>query len=248
MVRNNDSDTSVSPGPAERLTVAVLDTNAVGAFCWPSGAVFVTRGLVDLADDDELCAAIAHEAGHLVADDHLPRAVALDGWRRPSATDAEIAADLTARELLKRSAVSEQALPRLLGKLAAHWRARFDVPLTVVVGSNGKTTVKEMTAAILRAHFGGDAVLATEGNLNNAIGLPLTLLRLSDRTRAAVVELGMNHRGETREQHHVESKCVDSIRLLRCTHNLAQSPPQARQARKVRAMLELPYSPRGARQ
>jgi UDP-N-acetylmuramoyl-tripeptide--D-alanyl-D-alanine ligase len=86
-----------------------------------------------------------------------------------------------------------------LGRLAAHWRAQFDIPLLVVVGSNGKTTVKEMTAAILRAHFGIDAVLATEGNLNNAIGLPLTLLRLADRTRAAVVELGMNHRGETRE-------------------------------------------------
>jgi UDP-N-acetylmuramoyl-tripeptide--D-alanyl-D-alanine ligase len=86
-----------------------------------------------------------------------------------------------------------------LGRLAAHWRAQFAIPLAVVVGSNGKTTVKEMTASILRAHYGSDAVLATEGNLNNAIGLPLTLLRLSDRTRAAVVELGMNHRGETRE-------------------------------------------------
>jgi len=86
-----------------------------------------------------------------------------------------------------------------LGQLAAHWRAQFDAPLAVVVGSNGKTTVKEMTASILRAHYGVDAVLATEGNLNNAIGLPLTLLRLSPATRAAVVELGMNHRGETRE-------------------------------------------------
>jgi predicted Zn-dependent protease len=111
---------SVSPALAPRLSVAVLDTDAVGAFCWPSGAVFVTRGLVDVVDDDELCAALAHEAGHLVADGHIPRPVALDGWRRPSATDAEIAADLTARVLLKRSAVSEQALPRLLGKLVAH--------------------------------------------------------------------------------------------------------------------------------
>jgi UDP-N-acetylmuramoyl-tripeptide--D-alanyl-D-alanine ligase len=69
----------------------------------------------------------------------------------------------------------------------------------VVVGSNGKTTVKEMMAAIFRAHFGDAAVLATQGNLNNAIGLPLTLLRLRAQHRAAVVELGMNHRGETRE-------------------------------------------------
>jgi len=86
-----------------------------------------------------------------------------------------------------------------LGALASHWRARFDIPLAIVVGSNGKTTVKEMTASILRAHYGMEEVLATEGNLNNAIGLPLTLLRLSDRARAAVIELGMNHRGETRE-------------------------------------------------
>jgi len=86
-----------------------------------------------------------------------------------------------------------------LGRLAAFWRAKFDIPLAVIVGSNGKTTVKEMTAAIFRAHFGESAVLATQGNLNNAIGLPLTLLRLRQTHRAAVVELGMNHRGETRE-------------------------------------------------
>jgi UDP-N-acetylmuramoyl-tripeptide--D-alanyl-D-alanine ligase len=85
-----------------------------------------------------------------------------------------------------------------LARLAGIWRARFDIPVLLVVGSNGKTTVKEMIASILRAHFGDDAVLATQGNLNNAIGLPLTLTRLSAGHRAAVVELGMNHRGETR--------------------------------------------------
>ena len=83
--------------------------------------------------------------------------------------------------------------------LAAHWRARFPIPVAVVVGSNGKTTVKEMLAAVLREHHGRDQVLATEGNLNNAVGLPLTLLALRDVHRAAVVELGMNHRGETAE-------------------------------------------------
>jgi len=86
-----------------------------------------------------------------------------------------------------------------LGRLAAYWRAQFKLPLAVVVGSNGKTTVKEMLAAILREAFGADHVLATEGNLNNAIGLPLTLLRLRREHRAAVIELGMNHRGETAE-------------------------------------------------
>ncbi len=84
-----------------------------------------------------------------------------------------------------------------LGRLAAHWRRRFDIPLIVVTGSNGKTTVKEMIAAILRAHHGEAHALATEGNLNNDIGLPLTVLRLRGGHRAAVVELGMNHPGET---------------------------------------------------
>src|SRR6266516_6407591 len=58
-----------------------------------------------------------------------------------------------------------------LGRLAAHWRERFDIPVVAVIGSNGKTTVKEMIAAILREHFGETHALATEGNLNNDIGL-----------------------------------------------------------------------------
>lgn len=88
-----------------------------------------------------------------------------------------------------------------LGRLAAHWRARFTLPLIGVTGSNGKTSVKEMCAAILRAQAvmdgaDSDAVLATAGNLNNDIGLPLTLLGLRAKHRAAVVEMGMNHPGE----------------------------------------------------
>ena len=79
--------------------------------------------------------------------------------------------------------------------MAAAWRARFDIPVIAVTGSNGKTTTKEMIAAILKAHF-GDAVLATRGNLNNDIGLPLTLLGLNGGHRAAVIEMGMNHPGE----------------------------------------------------
>ncbi len=82
-----------------------------------------------------------------------------------------------------------------LGALAQAWRARFSLPLIAVTGSNGKTTSKEMIASILRAAY-GDAVLATQGNLNNDIGLPLTLLMLNAGHRAAVVELGMNHPGE----------------------------------------------------
>jgi UDP-N-acetylmuramoyl-tripeptide--D-alanyl-D-alanine ligase len=85
-----------------------------------------------------------------------------------------------------------------LGALAAQWRGRFAIPLLGITGSNGKTTVKEMCATILRVQHGNaaDAVLATVGNLNNDIGLPLTLLRLRASHRAAVIEMGMNHAGE----------------------------------------------------
>ena len=86
-----------------------------------------------------------------------------------------------------------------LEQLAAAWRARFHLPLVAVTGSNGKTTVTQMIAAILRAGF-GDGAFATEGNYNNHIGVPLTLLRLRQDDacwhRAGVVELGMNHPGE----------------------------------------------------
>lgn len=83
-----------------------------------------------------------------------------------------------------------------LGRLAAFWRQRFDLPLVAVTGSSGKTTVKEMLAAVLREAAGPEAVLATAGNLNNDIGMPLTLLGLRPAHRYAVVELGMNHLGE----------------------------------------------------
>jgi len=82
-----------------------------------------------------------------------------------------------------------------LGQLAKGWRNQFVLPVIAVTGSNGKTTVTQMIASILRAGFGDDA-LATQGNLNNDIGVPQTLLRLRSHHRSAVVELGMNHPGE----------------------------------------------------
>lgn len=98
-----------------------------------------------------------------------------------------------------------------LGKLAVDWRARFNIPVIGVTGSNGKTTVKEMIAAILAAEYGEDRRLATVGNLNNDIGLPLTLLRLRATHRAAVIELGMNHPGETAS---LAAICRPSVALI----------------------------------
>jgi UDP-N-acetylmuramoyl-tripeptide--D-alanyl-D-alanine ligase len=83
-----------------------------------------------------------------------------------------------------------------LGEIAHFWRRKFSIPVIGVTGSNGKTTVKEMLASILAAEFGQEHCLATRGNLNNDIGVPLTLLRMTDAHRAAVIELGMNHPGE----------------------------------------------------
>ncbi|MBS0453721.1 MAG: UDP-N-acetylmuramoyl-tripeptide--D-alanyl-D-alanine ligase [Proteobacteria bacterium] len=83
-----------------------------------------------------------------------------------------------------------------LGALANGWRRQYQLPLIAVTGSNGKTTVTQMIAAILAASAGAERSLATRGNFNNEVGLPLTLLRLAPQHQLGVVELGMNHPGE----------------------------------------------------
>jgi MurE/MurF fusion protein len=85
---------------------------------------------------------------------------------------------------------------RSLGRLGHYWRERFSPALIAIAGANGKTTTREMLASILRAHAGDAAVLATEGNLNTDIGVPLTLLRITPAHRFCAIELGMNHPGE----------------------------------------------------
>lgn len=86
-----------------------------------------------------------------------------------------------------------------LGQLAKAWRSQFSIPVALVTGSNGKTTVKEMIASIFKAAAGEESTLVTKGNLNNDIGLPLTVLRMRSSDQLAVIELGMNHPGETAE-------------------------------------------------
>ena len=129
--------------------------------------------------------------------------VALKGERFDAHDFLSQAASHGAVAALAEHGVAEAGLPGLqvpdtkaaLGQLAAGWRAQFSLPLIAVTGSNGKTTVTQMIASILRA-FKGEQAFATEGNFNNDIGVPLTLLRLRASHAAAVVELGMNHPGE----------------------------------------------------
>jgi UDP-N-acetylmuramoyl-tripeptide--D-alanyl-D-alanine ligase len=124
-------------------------------------------------------------------DGHVFVADALENGAAGAIADARGAEQIEARPLI---VVANTRLA--LGRLAAHWRAQWQGMLVAVTGSNGKTTVKEMIAAILRAHAGADSVLATTGNLNNDIGMPLMLLRLRAQHRYAVIEMGMNHLGE----------------------------------------------------
>lgn len=96
----------------------------------------------------------------------------------------------------KTSFVSVRDTQKALGDLGAWRRQRMGIPVVAITGTNGKTTTKEMTAAVLGQSY---KVLATAGNFNNLIGVPLTLLRLEDSHAIAVIELGMNVPGEIRE-------------------------------------------------
>ena len=115
--------------------------------------------------------------------------------------DAAFAMGAAGAVVDRRPAVAAAALPRILvpdtlvalQRAAAVWRKRCAIPVVGVAGSNGKTTVKEMIASIL-AQLG--PTLATRGNLNNHIGVPLTLLRLAATDRFAVIEMGANNAGE----------------------------------------------------
>ena len=132
--------------------------------------------------------------------------VALKGERFDAHDFLSEARDTGASAAIAERGLVESGLPGLqvvdttkaLQTLAKAWRSGLMLPLIAVTGSNGKTTVTQMVAAILRAWV-GEAAVATAGNLNNHIGVPLTLLRLSPSSRAAVVELGMNHVGEIAE-------------------------------------------------
>ena len=105
-----------------------------------------------------------------------------------------------------------------LGALAKAWRANHPIPLALVTGSNGKTTVKEMIASIFRATVGEAHTLVTKGNLNNDIGLPLTLLRLRSTDQLAVVELGMNHPGETAQLANIAQSSIALINNAQREH------------------------------
>ena len=156
----------------------------------------------ELAGEDREFLAVSTDTRNIKSGDLF---IALKGERFDGASFAETAIETGAAGVMVNVGAS-MAAPAIhvedtrlaLGQLAAHWRRRFALPLIAITGSNGKTTVKEMTAAILRAASSQSGVLATAGNLNNDIGCPLMLLRLRAAHDYAVLEMGMNHPGEIR--------------------------------------------------
>lgn len=106
-----------------------------------------------------------------------------------------------------------------LGELAKYWRDKFNTPLVAITGSNGKTTTKEMLTAILSvASQGKDRVHATYGNLNNDIGLPLTLLKMNASHKYVVLEMGMNHLGEIEYLTHIAQPDIAVINNAGTAH------------------------------
>jgi UDP-N-acetylmuramoyl-tripeptide--D-alanyl-D-alanine ligase len=139
-----------------------------------AGSLFVAlRG--EVFDAHDFLAQVAEKGVAAVVVEALPQ-----GWSESTGVPAIVVPDTLAA----------------LGQIANYWRRQFTMPVIGVTGSNGKTTVKEMIAAILAAAHGEEGRLATRGNLNNEIGVPLTLFRMEARQESAVVEMGMNHPGE----------------------------------------------------
>ena len=139
-----------------------------------AGSLFVAlRG--EVFDAHDFLAQVAEKGVAAVVVEELP-----EGWSESTKIAAIVVPDTLAA----------------LGRIANHWRRQFAMPVIGVTGSNGKTTVKEMIAAILAAAHGEEGRLATRGNLNNEIGVPLTLFRMEAKQESAVIEMGMNHPGE----------------------------------------------------
>jgi len=164
-----------------------------------SEAAIATQGLV--LGEDVMFTSVGSDSRNLAPEQLFValRGENFDGhaYARQSLEQGAIAAMISTQQGNITPALLVKDTRLALGDLAAHWRSKFDIPLAAITGSNGKTTVKEMLASILRnAAESDEAVLATQGNLNNDIGLPMTLLKLRAWHRYAVAEMGMNHAGE----------------------------------------------------
>ena len=105
-----------------------------------------------------------------------------------------------------------------LGLLAHNYRMLFHIPVIAITGSNGKTTVKEMLKSICYKEYSEECVLATAGNLNNHLGMPLTLLQLNEKHKVAIIEMGMNHSGELKYLSNIAKPSIALINNVMFAH------------------------------
>ncbi|MCD8515850.1 MAG: bifunctional UDP-N-acetylmuramoyl-L-alanyl-D-glutamate--2,6-diaminopimelate ligase MurE/UDP-N-acetylmuramoyl-tripeptide--D-alanyl-D-alanine ligase MurF [Burkholderiaceae bacterium] len=129
---------------------------------------------------------------------------------------------------------------KALQTMAVAWRRRFDLPVIGITGSNGKTTTKEMTAAVCRAWVGVDQALSTTGNLNNEIGVPLTIMRLREHHRVAVIEMGMNHPGEIAQLAKIAQPTIGLVLNAQREHQEFMQTVQAVAQENGQALCALP--------
>ena len=122
---------------------------------------------------------------------------------------------LCTREAAGENCIVVDSVEDALQKIAAYWRSLFDIPVVGIVGSVGKTTAKEMTAAVLSQRF---STLKTEGNFNNELGVPLTLFRLREGHEAAVVEMGISDFGEMTRLSSMVRPTACLMTVIGCCH------------------------------
>jgi UDP-N-acetylmuramoyl-tripeptide--D-alanyl-D-alanine ligase len=159
-----------------------------GATLWGDGSIRVARVHTDTRTVKSGDFFVALRGDHYNANEFLAEAKA----------NGAVAVITDSKEQLEKVQIPGllvQDTRKALGLIARGWRGQFKLPLITVAGSNGKTTVTQMIASILRV-YRPQAMLATQGNFNNDVGVPLTLLRLNASHQVAVIELGMNHPGE----------------------------------------------------
>jgi UDP-N-acetylmuramoyl-tripeptide--D-alanyl-D-alanine ligase len=173
------------------MTVAEIATACKGQFMPGMGETRVQGVTTDSRAMSEGALFVALKGDRFDGNDHAAAALANGAAACIVNADHPIAAQLPVR-------IAVSNTTDALAAVACAWRNRFSLPMIAITGSNGKTTVKEMLRSIaLTANDGNTAaVLSTEGNLNNHIGVPLTLSKLNANQRVAIIEAGMNHFGE----------------------------------------------------
>ncbi len=150
----------------------------------PSQDVMVTGAVIDSRKVTDGCLFIALAGEHADGHHYVPAA-------RQAGASAALVSSLQEDDVLPQLVVAD--VIQAFGKLTKYWRQQCTTKVVAITGSNGKTTVKEMVAAIIAWH---GSVLATKGNLNNKLGVPLTLSLLDKNTDYAVIEMGASKQGD----------------------------------------------------